>query len=296
MIPIIVAGGILGVLGLAACGGSADAGGSDQTEVVAAFYPLAFAAQEIGGAAVDVHNMTPTGAEPHDLELTPSDVEDVRNADVVLYLGEGFQPALEDAVAGASGAAVDLLDGIALHEGEGGEEGHEEGHEHALDPHVWLDPVLYAGMVERIGEALGKPEQAAGLVDELHALDGEFASTLASCDRNVIVTSHAAFGYLAERYGLEQIAVGGLSPEAEPTPRELEQVIDRVRDSGATTVFFETLVSPEVAETVARETGAKAAKLDPLEGLTSDEQSAGEDYFSIMRQNLAALRDALGCR
>jgi zinc transport system substrate-binding protein len=131
--------------------------------------------------------------------------------------------------------------------------------------------------------------------DELKQLDAQFRTGLRACARREIVTSHAAFGYLAERYGLEQIALPGLSPEAEPSPRELERVIGEVREHGATTVFFETLVSPRLAETVARETGARTAVLNPLEGLTEEELERGEDYFSVMRANLAALRKALGC-
>jgi zinc transport system substrate-binding protein len=266
---------------------------------VAAFYPLAFAAERVGGNAVSVTNLTPPGAEPHDVELSARDVERVRSADFVFYLGSGFQPALERAVEGASGKAVDALGGLDLHEGDG-----HEGNEHAgdaesdasVDPHVWLDPVRYAKVVGRIGGALGRPQAARAMRDELEQLDAQFRTGLRTCARHEIVTSHAAFGYLAERYGLEEIALTGLSPEAEPSPRELERVVREVREHGATTVFFETLVSPRLAVTVARETGAHTAVLNPLEGLTEDELERGEDYISIMRANLAALRKALGCR
>jgi zinc transport system substrate-binding protein len=290
------------------CGGTDDsAGASDRSPVVAAFYPLAFAAEEIGRESVRVTNITPPGAEPHDVELSARDVERVRSAELVLYLGHGFQPALERAVEGADVEALDLLSGLELleggedargHEGEDGEEAEEHagGGETALDPHVWLDPLRYAEMAERIGAALERPERAAAFAGRLRALDEELRDGLAACRRHELVTSHAAFGYLAERYDLEQIAITGLSPETEPTPRELEEVIDEVREHGATTVFFETLVSPRLAETVARETGAETAVLDPIEGLTEEELERGEDYFSIMRENLEALRGALGCR
>jgi zinc transport system substrate-binding protein len=119
---------------------------------------------------------------------------------------------------------------------------------------------------------------------------------LTSCDRRELVTSHTAFAYLADRYGLVQIGLTGVSPEGEPAPGALVDLVDEVIESGATTVFFETLVSPELAETVARESGAKTAVLNPLEGLTQAEVDAGEDYFSVMRSNLAVLREALGCR
>jgi zinc transport system substrate-binding protein len=282
------------VAAAAGCGGSDDpAGDDDRLEVAAAFYPLEFAARRIGGDAVSVLNLTPVGAEPHDVELTARDVERVRSADVVLLLGEGFQPAVEDAAEGADGAVVDLLEGVTLAEAadEHGDDGDAE-----RDPHVWLDPVRFGQVVTRIGGALGRPEPAADLRRELRALDLEFRQGLADCERHEVVTAHSAFGYLARRYGLEQIAITGLSPEAEPTPGELERVVDEVREHRATTVFFETLVSPRLAETVAREVGADTAVLDPLEGLTEDEVDRGEDYFSIMRSNLAALREALGCR
>ena len=170
------------------------------------------------------------------------------------------------------------------------------GEEHGVDPHVWLDPVRYAAIAERIGEELGRRPEAERFAATLRALDREFRRGLSRCARDEIVTSHAAFGYLAARYGLKQVAITGVSPEAEPTPRDLEDVVRQVRAVGATTVFFETLVSPRLAETVAREVGASTAVLDPLEGLTEKEIAAGEDYFSVMRENLAALRTALGCR
>jgi zinc transport system substrate-binding protein len=281
---------------VAGCGGSASSGG--RTDVVAAFYPLAFAAERVGGDAVSVTNLTPPGAEPHDVELSARDVERVRAADFVFYLGSGFQPALERAVDGASGKAMDVLVGLDLHEGadhEGDEHAGEAESDASVDPHVWLDPVRYAKVVGRIGAALGRPQAARAMRDELEQLDAQFRTGLRTCARHEIVTSHAAFGYLAERYGLDEIALTGLSPEAEPSPRELERVVREVREHGATTVFFETLVSPRLAETVARETGAHTAVLNPLEGLTEDELERGEDYFSIMRANFAALRKALGC-
>jgi zinc transport system substrate-binding protein len=288
--------------GLTACGGDSNSsGGSSELDVAAAFYPLAWAAERVGGEAVSVRNLTPAGAEPHDVELSARDVERIRSADVVLYLGAGFQPAVVDAVEGADGTAVDLLagmelvEGVEAHAGEG-EEHAEEGHEELeRDPHVWLDPLRYATMVERTADALDRAEEAEELVAELRALDREFTDGLAECRRREIVTTHAAFGYLARRYRLEQIPITGLSPEVEPTPRELEEVVEHVREAKATTIFFETLVSPRLAETVARETGATTAVLNPLEGLSEDELERGEDYLSVMRENLAALRKGLEC-
>lgn len=273
------------VLGTGCAGDEPD----QRPTVVAAFYPLAWAAEQIGGDSIDVVNLTPPGAEPHDVELTPRDVEKIQNADLVLYLGSGFQPALEHAVEGRSGPSLDLLDGQNLMTGADEEQG-------AYDPHVWLDPSRLAAMVTLIGAQLHREPAAARLVAKLEALDSELADGLAHCSRHEIVTSHAAFGYLAKRYGLKQLALTGLSPEAEPSPRDLEALVDEVKRTDATTVFFEMLVSSRLADTVAREAGAKTAVLDPLEGLTEDEVAAGEDYFSVMRADLATLREALQCR
>jgi zinc transport system substrate-binding protein len=283
------------LLAATACGGSDD-GGSD-AKVIAAFYPIAYAAERIAPDA-EVENLTPAGAEPHDLELSPRTVEEINDADVVLYFGAGFMPALAETVDDHDGA-VDLLAGERLmtaSEGHGHDEPEhaEEGSER--DPHVWLDPNRYAAIARKIADVLGDRAAARPLVSDLEELDAEFRNGLAACERREIVTSHAAFGYLADAYDLEQIPLTGVSPEAEPSAGAIEELVDEVEGEGATTVFFETLVSPELAETVAREAGAETAVLNPLEGLTEDEIDEGADYFAIMRENLAALREALGCR
>lgn len=263
-------------------------GASSGHDVVAAFYPLAYAAERIGGPSLHVDDLTPAGAEPHDLELTPRAVARIQNAAVVIYLGHGFQPAVSKAVEQANGRRVDLLDGLPLRASAGAEE------DLTADPHVWLDPVLFARIANRIGVVLHR--SAAGLRRDLMRLDREYRNGLRNCTRREIVTSHAAFGYLAARYHLEQVPITGLTPESEPTPQELARAVRLVRRTHATTVFFETLVSPRLAETVAREVGARTAVLDPIEGLTAEEQKQHLDYLSLMRRNLAALRKALGCR
>jgi zinc transport system substrate-binding protein len=277
---IVLIGLLVGLV--SACGGSS-AAGEGKESVVASFYPLASAAEEIGGSRVEVTNLTPPGTEPHDLEVSPGDVAEIQDADLVLLLGRDFQPQLEEA-AGEGGNVVRLLDTPGLDLFPNG------------DPHVWLDPVRYARIVTRIGEALGDEAAAEPLVGRLRELDGEFRQGLADCERRDIVTSHEAFSYLAERYGLRQIAITGISPEAEPEPGKLQDVVDLVRDRGVTTIYFETLLSPRIAETVARETGADTAVLNPIEGLTDAEIAQGEDYFSVMRENLVELRRGLGCR
>ena len=279
LILILICGSL--VVCAVGCGGGSAASPSKET-VVASFYPLAYAAEAVGNGGVDVENLTPAGAEPHDLEVSPQDVAAIREAALVLLLGDGFQPQLEDA-AGTGKEVLRLLDtpGLDLH---------PDG-----DPHVWLDPLRYAKIVWRIGQALQRPDAAARLQARLRDLDGEYRTGLAHCARHEIVTSHEAFGYLAERYGLEQVAITGLSPEVEPEPAKLQQVVELVRERGVTTIYFETLVSPRIAETVARETGAKTAVLNPIEGLTKNEISQGENYFSLMRTNLRTLREGLGC-
>jgi zinc transport system substrate-binding protein len=282
MRSIIILISLLVGLGMASgCGGTSGASGKE--EVAASFYPLAFAAEELGGEDVDVVNLTPPGTEPHDLEPSPSDVRELKTADLVLLLGHGFQPQLEEA-AGGGDEVVELLDTPGLNRFQND------------DPHVWLDPARYELIARRIGDALGATDLVQPFVARLKALDGDYRRGLADCARNDLVTSHDAFGYLAQRYGLHQIPITGLTPEAEPSPKDLSRVVDLVRSTHATTVFSETLVSPRIAEAVASETGARTAVLNPIEGLEPSEAAKGEDYFSLMRSNLAALRAALGCR
>lgn len=255
--------------------------------VVAGFYPLAWAAEQIAGRSISVENVTRSGAEPHDVELTPRQVADVQRADVVLYLSKGFQPALEQAVRAARGTPVDLLGGLKLRAGSGDERGKP-------DPHVWLDPALFARAVRPVGRALGGSSSA--LAARLLRLDAEYRRGLARCKRKTFVTSHAAFGYLAARYGLRQLSITGMDPAAEPSPKKLAEIVALVERRRITTVFFERLVSPKLAQAVARETGARTALLDPVEGLTAAQAKRGADYVTVMRQNLRALRQALGCR
>ncbi|MDH4102909.1 MAG: zinc ABC transporter substrate-binding protein [Thermoleophilia bacterium] len=260
---------------LAGCGGKEDA--DSRRVVVTGFYPLAWAAERIGGADFRVVNLTPAGAEPHDLELSPRDVAAIRDAHFVVYVGGGFQPALEEAVAARDDASLDVLAAGA-------------------DPHVWLDAKRFADIALSVGAALGRPAPASRLADELEALDERYRVGLAKCERRTFVTSHAAFATLAKRYGLKELPLAGRSPEAEPSPKKLERLIGDVRDSGATTVFSEPLISKRLVETVARETGATVDVLDPAEGLSQERLAAGEDYFSVMRSNLTGLRRALECR
>ncbi|WP_432959227.1 metal ABC transporter substrate-binding protein [Micromonospora haikouensis] len=314
-VRVLAAATVLVALGAAtACSDDGTTGADPQrVDVAAAFYPLQFVAERVGGDAVRVTNLTKPGAEPHDLELTPSQVGEVNQAELVVYL-KGFQPAVDEAIAQSGGDRAFDVAGVQPllaasagghdHEGEGaGQEEHadEEG-DGGKDPHLWLDPTRLAGVADQLAERLGKadPERAADytaraktLRAELEKLDADFAAGLKTCQRREIVVSHTAFGYLAERYQLEQVGITGLTPETEPAPQRLAEVAKEAREHGATTIFFETLVSPKVAETIAREVGAKTAVLDPLEGLSAD--GGGQDYLSVMRTNLQTLRTALSC-
>jgi ABC-type metal ion transport system, periplasmic component/surface adhesin len=304
---------VVALLLAAACGGGGGgdgaAGADGRPQVVAAFYPLFEAAQRVGGDRVDVVNLTQAGTEPHDLELTPRQVDLIEGADLVLYLGGGFQPGVEEVAERSEGEAIDAMADLTLLPGVPDEHEEEaEGEEHAgesgMDPHVWLDPRLLARMVERVEAALAR-DDAGGKAAyasnseayrrELGLLDDEFGKRLATCQRRVIVTAHAAFGYLARRYGITQEPIAGFSPESEPDPKRLAELAELVRSTGTTTIFTETLVSPRVAETLAREAGVTTAVLNPIEGLTQDELGKGETYVSVMKQNLAVLAEALGC-
>ena len=288
---------------LAACGGSGGGSQDDGTtfDVVASFYPLAEAAERIGGDLVNVTNMTPPGVEPHDFELAPDDVEAIANADVVLYLGGGFQPALEDALAEAEYAVVfDALEAVPTEPPP--PDGSAEGV--TVDPHVWLDPSRFATIAEQVATTLGEADPANAdtysanadvYAADLLELDDAFRTGLSGCERSTIVTAHAAFGYLADAYGLTQISIAGVSPESEPDAQHLADLRDVVVQEGVTTIFTEELVSPEVAETLAREVGVEVDMLSTIEGLTDEQEAAGEDYASLMNANLDALRRALGC-
>jgi zinc transport system substrate-binding protein len=290
---------------VAGCGEQASGFAPDgRLDVVTAFYPLQFLSERIGADAVEVTQLTKPGAEPHDVELNPRQVADITDAGLVVHL-KGFQPAVDEAVEQQAedrsldvGSAVELLAPAEDdHEHVPGEPEHAEG---PTDPHVWLDPVRFAAIADKLAERLGQadPDRAAAYTEraktlhsDLTRLDTEYATALKTCARRELVTSHTAFRYLADRYHLTEVGITGISPESEPSPQRLAHVAEEAKATGTTTIFFETLVSPKVAETIAREVGAATAVLDPIEGLTEP----GADYFTVMRSNLTALTTALGC-
>lgn len=262
--------------------------------VVSGFYPLTFLADAIGGDLVTVTTLTAPGTEPHDLELTPEQVAQVADAPVVLYL-KGFQAAVDSAVETAGGdRALDVGAPVKKLTATG-----DEGD--GVDPHIWLDPTNMILMAEQVRDrfSTAKPDAAqrfrdntAALAKDLVDLDASWQAGTKTCARRDLVVSHDAFGYLGARYNFRQVGLSGLSPEAEPSAGRLAEVSDFVRSSGATTIYYESLVDPKVAETVASETGAATAVLDPIEGIRDGEK---QSYLTLMTTNLETVRKGQGC-
>ncbi|MEU2558532.1 metal ABC transporter substrate-binding protein [Streptomyces longispororuber] len=319
----------LALVSLSACS-SDDAAATNnkgKLDVVASFYPMQYLAEQIGGKHVEVSTLTEPGQEPHDLEISAKQRAQLEESDAALYL-KGLQPNVDEAI-GQSDLKTKIdaagLTSLEKHEEEGhGEEGHDEhgdekhgehgdgdeheGHEHGHahegpDPHIWLDPVRYAEVAEGVGKAFAKADpdhkaayekNTAALVKKLEGLDAEFEKGLKDTRTKVFITTHAAFGYLAERYGLTEESITGLDPEGEPSANRVKALQKMAEADGVTTVFHETLVSDKTAKTLANDAKLKTDVLDPVEGIT--EKSRGDDYVQVMRSNLKALRTALGAK
>lgn len=315
---------VLGVTALSGCSSdAADKNSEGKLDVVASFYPMEFLAKEIGGDDVEITTLTEPGQEPHDLEISAKQTAQLENADAALFL-KGLQPSVDEAI-GQSGIKTKIdaasltslekhgneVGGHAEEHDEHGEDGHEghEGHSHETpggkDPHIWLDPVRYAEVAEGVGKAFAKADpdhratyekNTAALVKKLKGLDTDFKNGLkdTASKSKVFITTHAAFGYLAERYGLTEEAITGLDPEGEPSANRVKELQQMAKADGVTTVFYETLVSDKTARTLADDAGLKTAVLDPIEGIT--DKSKGDDYIEVMRSNLTALQQALGTK
>jgi zinc transport system substrate-binding protein len=266
--------------------------GAGQRTVVASIYPLAFAADRITGPGWKVIDLTPPGTEAHDVELSLEDRAAIEDADLMLYLGDiGFQPQVEAAAGDAPGRVVAVTDGMDLMEGPGHEDGEGEEPEEAFDPHVWLDPMAFARIADRIGSALSAPGAAGQLRAELEELHTRYRDGLADCNSNTMVVSHEAFGYLADRYGLEQVGLAGLEPEGEPTADALREAAEVLATTGGGAVFYEAgEEARRIAETVASDAGVPALPLSTLESAPPE-----GDYLSVMEDNLGSLRRGLGC-
>jgi len=280
---------------------------TNKVQASASFYPLYFFSSEIGKDKVDVFNITPAGVEPHDYDPTAQDIARIQNSKLLLVNGAGFEPWLDNIKDDLSDVAVvnTSEEGINLEEGsEEHEEEHDGEEEHINDPHVWLSPVLAKSQVDKIQQGFisADPDNAstyeangASLKQRLDTLDTKFREGLSFCKQRSFVTSHAAFGYLAREYNLTQVPISGISPDEEPSLSELAEVTEFVKDNDIKYIFFETLVSPKLSETIANETGAKTLVLDPIEGLSDDDIAQGKNYFTVMENNLKNLQTALEC-
>lgn len=304
---------------------STPAATEQKLDVQVSFYPMYEFTKNVAGDLADVHTLVPAGMEPHDWEPTPQDIASIEKADVLVYNGAGMESWIDqvkDSLSSSKLIQVEASQGISIREG-GEEEEHEhetdaaakDGHDHAeagseghdhdhggLDPHVWLSPALAVKEVRNIEAGLAKAapqhadqfkQNADAYVAKLEALDKDFKAAVKDSKRKDFITQHAAFAYLAQEYGLQQVPIAGLSPEQEPSAAQMASVIDFAKEHKVKTIFFETLVSSKVSDTIAQEVGAKTAVLNPIEGLTEDEVKAGKDYISVMRENMEALKLAL---
>ncbi|MCK9352282.1 MAG: zinc ABC transporter substrate-binding protein [Candidatus Paceibacterota bacterium] len=262
--------------------------------VTASFYPLAFLAQEIGGDKVSVTNLTPAGAEPHDFEPSARDMAEIERSRVVIVNGLGLEPWIDNVKKN-----IDPKKTVLLIAGEGRDISRKG------DPHIWLNGGIMYAMAKQIALTFAEMDAANGAEyfnnlaefgDKINVLGAEYRSGLAECDTKSFVTSHDAFGYLAENYGLKQVPIAGLSPDAEPSSKDLGTIAAFAKENNIKYIFFESLVSPKLADTIANEIGAKTLVLNPLEGLTNEDLSNGKDYWSVMRENLANLKIALSCK
>ena len=299
---VVAAGGYVIAAGLfQPAGSAAEANGAGQgkLQATASFYPLYYFASRIGGPYAEVYNLTPVGAEPHDFDPTTQDIARIERGDMLILNG-GVEPwgdKIREELKGRNVKVVVAGEGLLTRQVA------EEG-QAVPDPHVWLSPRLARQEAAHILEGFRSVDaansayyesQAKSLEDELDTLDASYRAGLAHCRQKDIVTSHAAFAYLADSYGLTQVPIAGLSPDAEPSARDLAEIVKLARQKQIKYIFFESLVSPRLAETIATEIGARTMVLDPLEGLTDEQIRQGKTYFTVMQDNLRNLETALEC-
>ncbi|MDA9471178.1 metal ABC transporter substrate-binding protein [Enterococcus sp. 5H] len=304
---------MLAVFTLTACGQTKEtekSGKDDTIKVVTTFYPMYDFAKNVVGDAGDVELLIPAGTEPHDYEPSAKDIAKITDADVFVYNSGELETWVKDVLENVdenkvtvveAAGSIDLMAGAEHDDDEEDDhDGHD--HDHELDPHVWLDPVLAQKEVEAIRDALVKkyPEQkevfeknSAAYLEKLAELNTEFKEAFANAENKTFVTQHAAFGYLAKQYGLTQESIAGISPDQEPSPSRLAELKKYIEDNNVSVIYFETSASSKVAKTLAKETGVELAVLNPLESLTKKEQEAGENYISVMKENLEALKKSI---
>ncbi|MDB5245107.1 MAG: hypothetical protein JWN90_212 [Parcubacteria group bacterium] len=299
---LVIVALVLAVLAIVAYRAKApeQATNTGRLNVVASFYPMYFFASQIGGDNVTVTNITPSGAEPHDYEPSTQDVARIESANVLVLNGsvEAWGDKEKGILAGSNVTVITAGEGLLTKQ-------LRENGETMNDPHIWLDPILAKQEAHAIAQGLAKADPAhadyyaqneQALDAKLDQMDSEYRAGLAQCTSKDIVTSHAAFAYLSEQYGLTQVAISGLSPDEEPSSAQLAKVADFARTNGVKYIFFESLVSPKLSQTIATEVDAKTMVLDPIEGISDEDRAKEADYFSIMRNNLQNLKVALECK
>ena len=270
-------------------------------QIVTSFYPMYFFTSQMVGNKADVLNITPSGAEPHDYEPTAQDIAHIETSNLLILNGGKLEPWGEKIKSDLQGKQVTI---VTAGEGLANQQIEEEG-ETIQDPHIWLSPPLAKQEIKAILEGLIKVDpqnkdyytaNADTLLQNIDQLDQEYKTGLSSCSQKSFVTSHAAFGYLAKNYGINQIAISGVSPDEEPSSQKLAQIADFAKKNNVKYIFFESLVSPKLSETIANEIGAKTLVLDPIEGISDKDMKAGKNYITIMKDNLTNLRLALACK
>ena len=309
-----------------------DSSKDSKLTIMASFYPLQYLAEKIGGEHVSVTSLTPEGAEPHDLELSPKMVDSLSSADAVVYLA-GFQSAVDEAIEQqAPKTVIDVSSAAKLveagtdanhpsedeedatdeaqsgeteahdHDHEGADHAdHDHHHDMSADPHFWLDPTRMANAATLVGDKLAEADSAhadtykanaKALAEDLNALSDTLVTKTSTCKVKTFVTAHTAFGYLADRTGLTQVGISGLDPESSPSPARLAEIAQIAKEQGVTTIFTEALIDPKVAQTLADDLGITTAVLDPIESQTD----ASKDYAATMNSNIDALTKALDCQ
>ncbi|MCX6733319.1 MAG: zinc ABC transporter substrate-binding protein [Candidatus Peregrinibacteria bacterium] len=268
---------------------------SNTLKIITSFYPLYEIANQIGGDIVSVKNIIPGGTEPHDYEPTARDIVDMREANLVIYNGLGLEPWKDKVIPDLTKNGVatmqmaDLFGDTTI----------------ANDPHLWLDPVHYKKEAEEISKKIIELDPAhadayrantKNFIQQLDTLNASYEKGLTSCKFDTFITNHAAFAYIAKRYHLSMIPIAGLSPDIEPSPKAMADITNIIRQKNIRYVLTETLVSPKIADTLAESSGAETLIMNPIEGLTNQEISAGKNYVTTMEDNLRSLRTALECK
>lgn len=302
-ITVIAAGAVMAYQATRSASGS----DNEQLSVSATFYPLYDFARQVGGDKVSVVNITPAGAEPHDYEPSPRELIAALESDVFIYNGGQMEPWVESFLNDYSHLALKASSGIALLEADHGHEDDEaHDHDHGLhDPHFWLDPVLAQQIVMTIRDGFIQADpanaeyytaNAASYNQKLAKLHRDYTEGLAHCTLHTAISSHSAFSYLAHRYGFTVAPIAGIEPDQEPSVARMAELTNLVRREGIRYIFFESLVSPRLADTIADETGAQTLVFDPIEGLSQADQDKGRDYIRVQQDNLKNLKTALECK